>query len=115
MIVRSGHQSGLQPFVMKTTRKQLLAPLPKYEEAMSSLVVGNAKPKRQAPPPREAVSPSACEESEDMDRMKESLDDTMRTIQEMRLMQNVQEEEGGQVRLHTQSPLVNPENLQGYR
>ena len=37
--------------------------------------------------------------------MKESLDDTMRTIQEMRLIRNVQEEEGGGQRVHTHSPL----------
>ena len=37
--------------------------------------------------------------------MKESLDDTMRTIQEMRLIRNVKEEEGGGLRVHTHSPL----------
>ena len=45
------------------------------------------------------------EEDFEMLQMKESLDDTMRTIQEMRLIRNVQEEEGGGQRVHTHSPL----------
>ena len=91
----SGNQSGIQPVVMKATRKQLLAQLPKYEEAMSNIGTGGANYAKNTEAKHKKferpVSPAfqADDDSDDMSKMKESLEDTMRTIQEMRLIQNV--------------------------
>ena len=80
---------------MRASRKELLAQLPKYEEAMSAIGGGRGSVQREKKFERPETPTLQDEDSEDMNRMKESLEDTMRTIQEMRLMQNVQEEEGG--------------------